>query len=123
MVRTAASILSLLAFSTAATAEEPIHGIWKRGDGKAIVEIAPCGGDLCAVNTWVAPHAKDEKTGDKLVMRLKRQDTERYKGTAHDPQRNLTYSMTVKTSGSAMQSQGCVLAGLACRSMGWTRLR
>ncbi len=63
------------------------------------------------------------KDGDKLVMRLKRQDTARYKGTAHDPSAGLTYSMTVKTSETSMQSQGCVLAGLACRSMGWTRLR
>lgn len=123
MRRITSGFLVTIALSSTARAEEPIHGTWKRGDGKAIVEIAPCGGALCAVNTWVAPTAKDEKAGDKLVMRLKRQDTARYKGTAHDPQRGLTYSMTVNTSETSMQSQGCVLAGLACRSMGWTRLR
>lgn len=123
MVRIVTILLLTLAVFTPAKADEAIEGVWRRGDGKAIVQIAPCGGSLCATNTWVSPGAKDEKTGDTLVMKLKRHDDVRLKGTAHDTRRGLTYSLTVKTKGSSMHSEGCVLAGLACRSIGWTRLR
>lgn len=100
-----------------------INGNWARGDGKARVKIAGCGKDICATNIWVKPGTPKEKTGDRLVMSINETADGQYSGTAFDPQRNLNYKMSVKVDGDSMTSSGCVLAGLLCRSVGWTRIK
>ncbi|ESQ90240.1 hypothetical protein ABAC460_10855 [Asticcacaulis sp. AC460] len=97
------------------------EGDWARGDGKARVKIAPCGADLCAVNTWIKAGVKDEKVGDKLVMSVKNEGGT-WKGRAFDPQRNLHYRLTITLGGEAMTTSGCVLGGLVCKKMTWTRI-
>ena len=88
----------------------------------ARVQIAPCGGAICAINTWIKPGVSDEKVGDKLVMSVEPSSAAAMSGTAFDPQRNLSYRMKINFSGKSMTTQGCVLGGLLCKNMGWTRL-
>ena len=116
--------VALLTMASAAHAAEPSpQGLWARGDGKARVEIAPCGADLCAVNTWIKQGIKDEKVGDKLVMTVKPGKSGIWTGKAFDPQRNLSYKLTITVaSASTMTTAGCILGGLLCKNMGWTRL-
>ncbi len=64
-----------------------------------------------------------EKTGDRLVMSINETADGQYSGTAFDPQRNLTYKISVKVDGDTMTTNGCVLAGLLCRNVGWTRIK
>jgi uncharacterized protein (DUF2147 family) len=97
-------------------------GNWARGDGKARVVVEPCGEDFCAINTWIRPDTKDEHVGDKLVMKVKPDQPSHWTGTAFDPQRNLSYNMTVSVQSKTMTTNGCVLGGLLCKDMGWTRL-
>ncbi len=99
-----------------------INGNWARGDGNARVHIAPCGPDLCAVNTWIKPGTPKEKEGDKLVMSIKEDSEGSYSGTAFDPQRDLSYKLTVKVDGARMTTKGCVIAGLICKGVDWTRI-
>lgn len=99
-----------------------MSGQWERGDGKARVEIAPCGSDICAVNTWIKPGTPSEKEGDKLVMTVKPTDDGGYTGTAFDPQRDMTYKLTVTMSGDSMTTKGCVLAGVLCKGIDWKRV-
>ena len=63
------AVLAVGAASMAGAAD--ISGQWARGDGNAKVKIAPCGSDVCAVNTWIKPGTPKEKEGDKLVMSIK----------------------------------------------------
>lgn len=100
-----------------------IEGRWARGDGNASVRIAPCGPDLCAINTWIKPGTPKEKQGDKLVMTIKRGTSGVYSGTAFDPQRNLTYSLTVTVDGDKMVTKGCIIAGLLCKGVEWARIK
>ncbi|WP_273727584.1 DUF2147 domain-containing protein [Brucella gallinifaecis] len=100
-----------------------INGNWARGDGKARVKIAGCGKDICATNTWIKPGTPKEKAGDRLVMSINKTSEGLYSGTAFDPQRNLNYKISVKVDGDHMTSNGCVLAGILCRSVGWTRIK
>ncbi|MGW6779163.1 MULTISPECIES: DUF2147 domain-containing protein [Brucella] len=100
-----------------------INGNWARGDGNARVKIAGCGNDICATNTWIKPGTPKEKTGDRLVMSINETADGQYSGTAFDPQRNLTYKISVKVDGDNMTTNGCVLAGLLCRNVGWTRIK
>ena len=99
-----ASAFLLVAFATGVHAA-PIDGQWARGDGNAKVRIAACGKNICAVNTWIKP-------GPDGV----------YAGDAFDPQRDLTYRITVTVNGDRMTTKGCVIAGLLCKGVDWTRI-
>ena len=111
-----------LALSGGNAFADTIEGQWARGDGNAKVRIAPCGSDICAINTWIKPGTPKEKTGDKLVMSIKPSSDGEYSGTAFDPQRDLTYKLTVSVKGNSMTTKGCVLAGIVCKGVEWTRI-
>lgn len=98
-----------------------IEGNWARGDGKAKVRIASCGSDICAINTWIKPGTQKEKEGDKLVMSIKAGADGVYSGTAFDPQRDMSYKLTVTVNGDTMTTRGCIVAGLLCKGIDWTR--
>lgn len=99
-----------------------IDGNWARGDGNAKVLIAPCGEDICATNTWIKPGTPREKTGDRLVMNIKPDEKGIYSGTAFDPQRDKSYRITVTVDGNSMTTKGCIVAGLLCKGISWTRI-
>lgn len=117
-----ALVLSAGLVVTAAAAESRLDGVWARGDGNAKVRLQPCGGDVCAINTWIKPGTPDEKPGDKLVMSVKPEGNGVYQGTAFDPQRNLNYNISVSVNGDRMVTKGCVLAGILCKDVNWTRI-
>ncbi|WP_370677248.1 DUF2147 domain-containing protein [Pleomorphomonas sp. PLEO] len=119
----AASLVPLFPVSGVAAGEPSPFGLWARGDGKAKVRVARCGADLCATNTWILQGTKGEKAGDVLVMSVKPDDPSHWSGTAFDRQRDLTYRMTLNVGDQQMTTRGCVLAGIICKDMGWTRLK
>jgi uncharacterized protein (DUF2147 family) len=117
------TITATLALAVCATAQaDTLEGNWARGDGKARVKVAPCGSNICATNTWIKPGTPREKTGDKLVMTIKPANDGVYAGTAFDPQRDMTYKITVTVDGDRMETRGCIVAGLLCKGVEWTRL-
>ena len=116
----ASSLCSMLAAFGAGAAD--IDGNWARGDGNAKVLIAPCGDNICATNTWIKPGTPKEKTGDRLVMDIKPDENGVYSGTAFDPQRDKSYRITVTVDGSSMTTKGCIVAGLLCKGISWTRI-
>ena len=122
MKMTLAAALSTLSAFTFADAAD-IGGQWARGDGNARVKIAPCGSDICVVNTWIKPGTPKEKKGDKLVMSIKPGAGGVYSGMAFDPQRDMTYEVTVTVQGDKMTTKGCIVAGLLCKGIDWTRLK
>ncbi|MCZ7483127.1 MULTISPECIES: DUF2147 domain-containing protein [Rhizobium/Agrobacterium group] len=115
------SALSPMLVGLGATAAE-IDGNWARGDGKAKVLIAPCGEKICATNTWIKPGTPKEKTGDRLIMDIKESEAGIYSGTAFDPQRDKSYRITVTLAGNNMTTKGCIVAGLLCKGISWTRI-
>jgi uncharacterized protein (DUF2147 family) len=113
--------LFLLSGSALADTAEPM-GNWARGDGAAKVKVAPCGANICATNTWIKQGNGSEKAGDVLVMTLKPESTGSFKGTAFDPQRNMNFRMTLNVKGDSMTTRGCVLGGIICKSVSWSRI-
>nr|WP_245442433.1 DUF2147 domain-containing protein [Rhizobium chutanense] len=99
-----------------------MNGSWARADGNARVRISSCGADICAVNTWIKSGTPKEKAGDKLVMSIREDAEGTYSGTAFDPQRDLSYRLTVNVDGDKMTTKGCVVAGLICKGVDWTRI-
>lgn len=115
-----ASILTVAAAGMAQAAD--INGNWARSDGKAKVKIAQCGADICATNTWIKPGTPSEKAGDVLVMKVEKVSDSQYSGSAFDPQRDMSYKITLDVGATRMTSKGCVLGGLLCKGVGWTRI-
>ena len=69
------------------------------------------------------PGTPSEKAGDVLVMKVRQVSGNRYSGSAFDPQRDMSYNITLDVSGDTMTSKGCVLGGLLCKGVGWTRIK
>ncbi|MBP8937186.1 DUF2147 domain-containing protein [Agrobacterium genomosp. 3] len=118
---TVASVLWPLLVASSATAAD-IDGNWARGDGQAKVLIAPCGENICATNTWIKPGTPKEKAGDRLIMDIKQTEAGSYSGTAFDPQRDKSYRITVTINSNGMTTKGCIVAGLLCKGINWTRI-
>jgi uncharacterized protein (DUF2147 family) len=119
----ALTFLAVLVCSSSTVASElAMSGTWARGDGAARVRIGPCGGSVCAINTWIKNPAGGEKVGDRLVMTLKPKSPSVMSGTAYDPQRGMTYAIEVRIAAGGMTTRGCVLGGIVCKSVAWAKL-
>ena len=106
----------------AASAPDP-SGVWNRGDGNAKVRIAPCGSNICATNVWIKDTSGGEAVGDKLVMTLKPKSADTLSGKAFDAKRALTYAIQLKVGGQKLVTRGCLVGGLVCKSVNWSRAR
>ncbi len=113
--------VGLVVSGDAVASPEKMTGTWQRGDGLAKVKINPCGSSMCAVNTWVKDGTSGEKVGDRLVMNVSPKAGGKLSGTAFDPQRNLTYRIDISVADQRMKTRGCVLGGVLCKSVGWTK--
>jgi uncharacterized protein (DUF2147 family) len=100
-----------------------ISGEWMRSDGTTRVNIAACGSQICAVNTWVKDAADGEQVGDRLVMTLEPHGASRLVGAAFDVRRRLNYSLDITVERQSMLTRGCVIKGIVCKTMHWTRAR
>jgi uncharacterized protein (DUF2147 family) len=118
-----AGVLLMVGAESSAFANDPsFFGEWARGDGKAHIRIERCSGQVFAINTWVRSGVSGEKTGDRLTLNISSAGPADWSGSAFDPQRNLTSTMTVRVADNHMMTDGCVIGGLLCKSMTWTRL-
>ena len=98
-----------------------ITGDWWRSDGALRINVAPCGDRLCAVNTWTRDTGGSHAVGDRLVMTVQPREPETLAGEAFDERRGMTYSLLISIGRDAMTTRGCLLAGVVCRTMSWTR--
>ena len=112
-----ADALSAMTAGTAAASE--LSGTWLRDDGNARVRIAPCGDKTCATNLWIGDTSKGEEVGDRLVMTLARQRDGTFAGSAYDPKRDRTFSMTITARTGELITRGCILGRLICRDVNW----
>lgn len=116
----AMSMMAGLAASPAFASSELTSGVWARGDGAAKIRISPCGEALCAINIWIR-NPGSEKVGDRLVLNVRPTAPGVFEGSAYDPQRNLHLTSRITLNGNRMTTNGCVLGGILCRSVSWTR--
>mgnify|MGYP000072980528 CR=1 FL=1 len=124
MIRTSTILAMTMALSMVGTAlGEDFAGTWARGDGVARVKIARCGTNVCATNTWIKPGTPDEKKGDVLVMTVAPASAGQYTGSAFDPQRNMTFKISMSVNGDRMTTKGCVLGGMLCKGVSWSRVK
>jgi|ERR1700722_19366053 uncharacterized protein (DUF2147 family) len=125
MLRRVAALATLMTIgaSGAALAGQAYLGDWARSDGKTRIHVASCGAEVCARNTWVRHGVSGEKVGDRLILKVKPAGAGRWSGSAFDPQRKQNYAINVHVAATHMTTQGCVMGGFMCQSMGWNRHR
>ena len=115
------SLIMPIVLAATSAAPDPT-GLWRRDDGNAYVRIAPCGTRVCATNTWIKDANTGEAVGDRLIMDLARRTGNVLAGTAYDPKRGMTYTVTVTVEPTGLTTRGCLLFGLLCRSVAWSRV-
>jgi uncharacterized protein (DUF2147 family) len=116
-------IAMLVAIPTLASAEggPDISGNWTRSDGTVQMSVVSCGNQICATNTWVRDPGSGEAVGDKLIMTLAPQGTSTLAGSAYDVRRAASYSVQISVQNDRMQTRGCMLVGIVCKSLNWIR--
>ena len=119
----AAPAVVALGLSAPHALAQDVSGSWARGDSVARVSIAPCGAQICAINTWIKDGVTDEKVGDRLVMNVKPASASVLSGTAYDPQRKLSFNIDITVAANSLKTQGCVLGKVLCKNMSWSRIR
>lgn len=129
-------ILPLAAAALAAAAPAPVAGRWLTVDGKALVEIAPCGQQLCGrIARVMKPRpggpAVDANNPDPALRRRPIAGLnilagftaagDRWRGRIYDPESGRTYRAELIRDGSVLKVKGCV--GPFCRTQQWTATR
>ena len=115
---------TILLASSAGAAE--IEGKWRSPGGNSIIEIAPCGSDLCGTVAWASERAKadarkatDQLIGTQLLTGLQEKKPGRWQGKLFIPDRNMRVSAKIQlASPQQLKVSGCVVV---CRSQIWTR--
>ncbi|UZF93302.1 DUF2147 domain-containing protein [Bosea sp. NBC_00550] len=116
----ALAALGMLA-SVATAAAQEVAGVWERDTGASRVRFTKCGEALCGTISWLKEQNGPAKVGQRIFYDMKPDGDGKWAGSAFNPEDGKTYSGTMKLSGSTLTTAGCVMGGLICRSVKWTR--
>ena len=119
---------SILIFATLATSSHfalagDVLGEWARDDGKGKVRFAPCGAAICGSITWLKEPSPNAKVGQRVFFDMKPTGGDAWAGTAYNPEDGKDYSGKMTLSGDHLSTAGCVLGGLICKTVAWTRAK
>lgn len=120
-ILSAALIAALLPASVARAAD--VTGTWLRDSGASHVRFAPCGSALCGTITWLKPgYETKAKVGQRVFFDMKPDGAGGWKGSAFNPEDGQTYAGKMSLSGNTLTTSGCVMGGMICKSVSWTRV-
>jgi len=88
---------------------------------KAKVRFASCGGAVCGSITWLKDRTGAGKVRSARVLRHEAFGRQRLAGSAFNPEDGKDYSGKMTLAGDHLTTAGCVLGGLICKSVEWTR--
>lgn len=118
---------SLLLVSSPLQAAD-IEGRWRSPGGNSIIEIAPCGGDLCGTVAWASDKAKKDAArstsdlvGTQLLTGLQEKKPGRWQGKLFIPDKNMRVTAKIQlASPSQLKVSGCA-AKVICSSQLWNK--
>ncbi len=131
-----ALIAAALIGVAAASAPAPISGHWTTVDGKALVEIGPCGTQICGriVRVLKVDPTKpttDANNPDKTLRTRPivgmvfltgfTPGDDRWRGRIYDPESGKSYRSELVRDGQTLKVKGCI--GPFCRTQVWTAAR
>ena len=117
------SLLAALALcSSAVPALADPSGTWLRDNGASRVKIAPCGSNMCGSIVWVKDTDGPGKVGQRVFYDMAAAGPNKWNGKAFNPEDGKTYSGSMVLNGSSLTTSGCVLGGLICRTVNWSKV-
>ena len=121
--RTIALSLLMLAplGARAAPAASPI-GVWARDAGQTQVAISRCGASLCGRIKHLMPGSR-AKLGQVVLYDMKPSGPATWTGNAINPDDGKRYTGKMSLVGGTLTVSGCVLGGLICDDVAWTKQR
>ncbi|WP_239016784.1 DUF2147 domain-containing protein [Sphingomonas ginkgonis] len=111
-------------------AASPLEGRWINPKHSVTVRIGACGPTMCGRVVDASPRAREKAAaggtpnliGTPLLTNLAAANGG-WKGSVFVPDHNIRASANLKLlAPNQLKVQGCVLAGLLCRSQVWTRI-
>ena len=105
-----------------------IEGRWRSPGGNSIIDIAPCGSDLCGTVAWASDKAKedarkstDQLIGTQLLTGLQERKPGRWQGKLFIPDRKMRVTAKIQlASPEQLKVSGCTVAVL-CHTQIWRR--
>ncbi len=123
----------------AAQAGDPA-GVWINQEGSTKVRVSRCGEALCGSVAWLRepldragqpkvdrenPDASKRNRrliGLPVLLNMKPAGANKWSGRIYNADDGNTYISNIEMAGTnAMRVQGCVLGGLICKTMNWSR--
>jgi uncharacterized protein (DUF2147 family) len=100
-----------------------VAGTWLRDNGAYQVRFEPCGDAVCGDIVWLKPSADTKaKIGQRVFFDMKPDGDNAWAGKAKTPD-GTTYSGKMSMTGNSLTTSGCVIGGLICKSIQWSRVR
>jgi uncharacterized protein (DUF2147 family) len=107
---------------------ESIEGRWRSPGGNSIIEIAPCGSELCGTVAWASDKARQDAAkatgqlvGTQLLTGLQERKPGRWHGRILIPDKNMRTTAKLQLlSADQLKVSGCV-ARVLCSSQVWSR--
>jgi len=112
----------LLTATTLPALAQDARGTWLHQTGNARVRISDCGSALCGVISWTKDNSTPARVGQRVFYNMKPSKPNAWAGNAFNPEDGKNYSGTMTLSGNSLTTAGCVLGGLICKSVHWTRV-
>jgi uncharacterized protein (DUF2147 family) len=113
---------AIVGFSALPAAADVI-GTWQRDNGESRVRFARCGDAICGTVAWLKnPDTAASKVGQRVFSDMKPAGANAWNGSAFNPEDGRTYTGKMSLTGNTLTTQGCVLGGMICRSVTWTRV-
>ena len=129
MVTMAAAALAMLPMAAHAA---PPKGVWTNPKKSVRVVFQRCGEAMCGKVVWASPKAKADAAaagggplvGAMLFRDFVEEERGLWSGSVLIPDRGQSVSGTIEQiDANTLVGEGCLFAGLGCKSQTWTRVR
>ncbi|MDU0340141.1 DUF2147 domain-containing protein [Bosea rubneri] len=115
------AVAATLAMLATPTLAQEVTGTWLRDSGASKVRLAKCGDAVCGTISWLKDSSGPAKLGQRIFYDMKPSGAGKWSGSAFNPEDGKTYSGTMTLAGDTLTTAGCVMGGLICRSVKWSR--
>lgn len=117
--------LALTAFllTTSPSVADEVLGTWLRDNGALRVKFETCGDAICGNIVWLKPGSDSKaKVGQRLFFEMQPTGANSWTGKAANPDSGSIYSGKMSVKGSALNTSGCIVGGLICKSANWRKV-
>jgi uncharacterized protein (DUF2147 family) len=117
-----AAVPVLLVLTSGMAVAQDVSGTWLRESGASRVRFSKCGEAMCGTIVWLKDADGPARIGQRVFFDMKPDGAGKWQGSAFNPEDGKNYSGSMFLQGAQLKTSGCVLGGMICRSVNWTRV-